>query len=197
MSRFIHSIPIVLVLALALGGCDSDQLPNEAALAISPSENTTTVTATATDEDSGICRIDPDYYLDVPFVIALRDGQGTPIGDAELNVHASYSANFFSGYPIMALYEDRNGNGVVDAETELVSGAEDGIARVKTSRYGGEHVILLRKNLSCAYRGYLSASIGGVHASAPVSVIDESAEAGDDADTDDDEADDADEERGA
>ena len=61
---------------------------------------------------------------------------------------------------------------MVDAETELVSDADDGVARVKTSRYGGEHVLLLRKNLSCPYRGHLHASIDGVHAAVPVEVVD-------------------------
>ena len=163
-------IPLATLCALALTGCNPEQLPNDASLTISPGESKITVSGV---EDRGEgCRIDPNVYLDVPFVIALRDGQGAPIGDAELLVHASYTANFFSGYPVMALYEDRNGNGVVDAETELVSGTDDGVARVKTSRYGGEHVLLLRKNLSCPYRGHLHASIDGVHAAVPVEVVD-------------------------
>lgn len=167
--------PITALVLLALAGCTSGQLPNGATLTIAPAESRFTIVGRRDAE--GRCSIDPARYVDLPFVIALRDAQGSPIGGAELSVHTTFSANFYSGYPVLELYEDRNGNGVIDEESERVDGEEDGIVRVMTSRYGGEHTLLLRKNLSCAYRGHLHAFVDGVATSAELEVIEEEATA--------------------
>ena len=57
------------------------------------------------------------------------------------------------GPPVLALYEDLNSNGVVDAETELVSGTEDSGYVGETRKYSGDKHMFLRINLSCSYKG--------------------------------------------
>ena len=161
--------PIALAaLTLALAGCSAEQLPIGATLAISPESRTVDIVERR--DARGRCTIDPENHLDMPFVLTLTDGQGSPIGDTEVEVHLGFAGNSYTGYPVLALYDDRNGNGVVDAGSELVSGDGDGIARVRTSSHGGERALLVRMNLSCAYRGELFAFAGGVGASAFVEV---------------------------
>jgi len=75
-----------------------------------------------------------------------------------------------TGVPALALYEDYNNNGVVDAESELVSGAEDEIAVVETDRYDGSHQMLIRVNLSCSFRGGIYAVSGASVARSSISV---------------------------
>ena len=158
----------LLALVLPLAACSSGQLPPGAALAISPA--TRTIDIVERLDGNGRCRIDANNHVDLPIVVSLRDAQGSPIGDTVLDVYVDFAANTFSGYPVLALYRDRNGNGVVDEATELVSGPEDGIARVATSRYGGEGRLPLRANLSCAYRGGVFAVADGVSASSSIEI---------------------------
>ena len=157
-----------LALAAALGACDTAQLPPGAALTITPEEQSYTVPDRR--DDNGLCLIDPNLYVDLPLVFALRDAQGSPIGDAELSVYVDFGDNTYGGYPVLELYEDVNGNGVVDPESELVSGEGDEIARVRTDRYGGDAVLLLRMNLSCGYRGGVIGFVDGVSAGASFEV---------------------------
>jgi len=152
-----------------LAGCTSDQLPSGATLAIEPNARSFDIVERL-DED-GRCRFVDGQYTDLPLVFALSDGQGAPIGNADVSVYADFAANTFAGYPALALYEDRNGNGVVDPESELVSGTADDAVRIDTDRFGGSGSLLLRVNLSCPYRGEVFAFAGGVSASASIDVI--------------------------
>lgn len=141
-----------LVLGLAvLGACSSDQLPDGATLAISPADWTWEIGERL--DDDGRCRIDPERHVDLPMLLTLRDAQGSPIGDAEISVYATLAGNTYAGFPVLALYDDRDGNGVVSGDEELLSVAGDPVAVVHTDRYGGDRALLLRMNLSCRYRG--------------------------------------------
>jgi len=153
-----------------LGACQPEQLPIGAQLSMSPPERSITVQDRT--NENGSCPFDPDYHTDQPIVLALTDGQGSPIGDAEVSVYVDWAENTFVGLPALALYDDHDGNsnGVVD-DDELVSGSGDSIARVSTGRYGGDRALLLRINLSCPFRGEVFAFVDGVTASASIEVV--------------------------
>ena len=171
MHHGITTLSGFLVALLALGACSNEQLPVGATLDISPQARDIAVVERRDADDR--CVFDPDNHVDLPVVLALRDGQGSPIGDAELTVYVDFAANTYGGFPVLALYDDLNGNGVVDAETELVSGEDDGVARVRTRRYSGERALLVRANLSCPYRGEMFAFVDGVSATATIEVSSE------------------------
>lgn len=163
--------------AILLGACSMEQqLPVGATLQISPSERTLTI-VDPTDEN-GQCFINPDNYIDWPVVLQLTDSSGAPLGQQKLSVYLDFAANTFSGYPVMALYDDRRGNsnGVVD-DFELVSDSDDDIAIVNTDTYGGDRPLLLRINISCPFRGDVFAFADGVSASASIEVVAEEIDA--------------------
>lgn len=152
------------ILAIA---CSSEQLPVDAALSMTPEERRVEIVEYR-DAD-GRCTFDPNRFVDLPVLMRLRAGNGSPIGGAAVRVYVDFAANTFSGYPALALYEDRNGNGVVDADAELASDADDAIATVRTDD-DGAHALLLRVNISCPYRGEVFAYVGGVGAQASIEV---------------------------
>jgi len=155
----------VCFLGLFLNACaGEDQLPNGATLSISPQERTLNVSSQI--DPNGNCLIDPENTIDWPIVLQLSDSAGSPIGDSTISVYTEFGENTFSGFPVMELYDDVNGNrnGLVD-EDELISGADDDIARVDTSEFGGHRELLLRVNISCPFRGEVFAFIQGVTAS--------------------------------
>jgi len=141
----------VLFGLLVLSGCHSSQLPNDVELTISPTSRSVEIVQQVNAQNQ--CLFNPNNYQDVPLLFSLADGQGSPIGNADVGVYVDFSENTFSGLPVLALYEDRNSNGVIDGEAELVSGINDPAFTMKTAQYSGEHLMLLRINLSCPYRG--------------------------------------------
>jgi len=163
-------LAVSALLALLSACSNEQQLPPGAVLTITPSERTLNV-ADRTDEN-GFCVIDPELYIDWAVVLELTDDNGSPIGERSVRVYVDYGANTFSGYPVMALYDDRrgNGNGLVD-EFELVSGAEDNIANVNTDKFGGDRELLVRINYTCPFRGDIFAFVQGVTASSTIEVV--------------------------
>jgi len=165
--RVIQCLPPLL--CTLLGACDGgDQLPSQATLSISPAARTYTIVEYRDTQDR--CRFDANRFVDVPIVMSLRDGDGASLGGVTVNVYVDFAANTFGPFSPLALYEDRNGNGIVDADTELVSAEGDDIARVELDALHGSRALLLRANLSCAYRSELFAYVDGVTASASVEV---------------------------
>ena len=155
--------------ALAAAACDTGQLPNDATLSISPASRSIEIVEVR--DAGGRCTFDPGRFVDLPMVMRLTGPDGSPIGDAEVAVYVDFGANTWSGFPALALYEDRNGNGVVDADSELASGADDDVARVRTDPDGGARAMLLRVNVSCPYRGEVFAHVGGVTAESSIEVV--------------------------
>lgn len=165
--KFCTSHLSVLLLP-GLIACSGEQLPVDAQLSISPVERSYDIAETL--DANGRCVINPELHIDIPFIVHLTTVEGSPIGDVELRAHLSLAENTFAGYPVLALYEDRNGNGVVDADTELVSGSDDGLATFRTDEISGGHALLVRANVSCAYRGELFIFGNGVTAEARIGV---------------------------
>ncbi len=167
-------VPRTVALALVAGfliGCDSEQLPANSSLDIAPSERKLIVDSVT--QPDGSCIYNPESYIDYPFVARLTGPDGSPLGDAALRVYLSFAENTFSGLSVMALYVDRNGNGVVDADTELVSSADDDIAILKTDEVSGQKAFLVRANTSCPYKGEIFVYGDGVAASANIVIVDQ------------------------
>jgi len=160
-------IVIWLFAATVLVGCDTGQLPANANLVATPSTKEFNVAGNGGEA----CQLNPEYYQDVTVQFVLTDAQGSPIGDAELVIYADWTANTFGANPAMALYDDRNSNGVGDAPEELVSGEEDSAFVTRPGKYTGEASVLVRVNLSCGFRGDIVAIAGATQVSATISVI--------------------------
>ena len=155
---------------LMLSACDTEQLPVGAELKISP--DTRTIDIVEQRSARGSCLLFKEHYVDLPLVLALTDAQGSPIGGTDIRVYVDFAANTFSGFPALALYDDREGNsnGVIDGDSELISDANDAIATVRTGRFGGDRVLLLRVNVSCGYSGTVFAFADGVTASSSITI---------------------------
>ena len=160
----------VCTLMLTLSACTSDQLPINASLTISPNERQITIIDRR--DEQGRCFIDPSLYIDEPLVLALRDAQGSPIGNKSITVHVDHAENTSPLTTMLALYDDElgNGNGVIDNEAELISGSQDALAQVKTDPLSGDRVLFLRINLSCPFSGDVFAYVDGVTATASIAV---------------------------
>lgn len=159
------------LLTLSLSACNiQDQLPLGTTLSISPEQRTLNIDDRTNGD--GVCIINPDFYIDWPIVLALADGNGMPVGQQDVSVYVDFAANTFSGFPVMALFDDRRGNsnGVVD-EFELVSDTDDDIAVVQTDLFGGDRPLILRVNVSCPFRGEVFAFVEGVSASASIDIV--------------------------
>lgn len=147
-------------------GCDSGQIPTNAILAVSPQSRTFEVL----HADAARCISSDNYYQDIPLLFSLITAEGSPIGEAELTIIADFTESTFSGFPVIRLYDDRNSNGVVDEETELVSGPNNLGFVTQTSRYGGERLVWARVNLSCPFSAEVFAYSGTVSTSARIVV---------------------------
>lgn len=172
--KSVYRLWAMFVFSALLSACANEQqLPNGAVMSISPPERNLTVGDRS--DENGICFIDPESYIDWPVVISLTNAQGAPMGDQDIRVYVDFAENNYSGYPVMALYDDRRGNfnGVVD-DFELVSGAGDDIAIVKSDRFGGDRELLLRINTSCPFRGEVFAFTQGVSARSTIQISVES-----------------------
>lgn len=166
----------LLVCAACDDGSDNP-LPVGATVNVSPPSKTFDIEENL-DED-GNCFIIPGFYVDQSIVITVTDGQGSPIGKADLNISLDLGANTFSGFSAMELYDDLNGNGLADGPEERVSDASDPIFRTKTRQFTGERVVILRLNLSCEYRGALMVISDGFIGSGEYEIRPKSSTSGD------------------
>ncbi len=168
-SRWHHVKYLLLTSSLIIGGCGNDIVPVDATLTITPGTHTTRITEQ--QNEVGQCLFDANHHVDIPILMQLTTVDGSPIGDAKLNVYVDFADNTYSGLTTLELYDDLNSNGVVDAPQEYISGFNDDIARVKTGEWSGSRMLLLRINLSCSFRGEVFAYTGGVSGRAEIEVV--------------------------
>lgn len=147
------------------GGRDSNPVPAGAKIELSYSEYQWDI---ATPADP--CVVDPSYYHDHLVNLSVTNSKGLPLGDVDVNVTLDLSAATFSGTPVMALYDDKNGNGARE-ESELVSVNGQGAFTFKTDEYSGTKSLWVRVNLSCPYKGTLTAFSGSASAVMDLSVV--------------------------
>ena len=160
---------LLLASTLIMVACDNDIVPTNASLSITPQTHTTHITER--QNESGLCLFDANHHVDIPILLQLTTADGSPIGDAELNVYVDFAENTYSGLTTMELYDDLNSNGVVDAQQEYISGFDDDIARVRTDEWSGSRMLLLRINLSCSFSGEVFAYTGGISGRAEIEVV--------------------------
>ncbi|MCF6298615.1 MAG: hypothetical protein L3J01_01915 [Thiomicrorhabdus sp.] len=149
-------------LVLGLVGCqnNNDKVPLGAQISFDPPSVEWTVKPnyTVDSDDDGIndrvCVISPSRYSDSYVIASMTDADGIPLSDFDVRLHLDLTGNTSSGYPVLKLYDDKNNNGVIDGEHELVNDAgEDGWVK-KTNSNGDIHMIV-RVNLSCPFVGNL------------------------------------------
>lgn len=157
------------VFVFGVSACSSSIIPTDARLTLTPSTHTINIVETINTSDQ--CEYFEDNYQDIPLTITLSTDNGSPIGDEWVSVYTDFSANTYSGRSVLSLYEDHNSNGVVDGASELISGQDDDIARVRTGKHTGTKLLLIRINLSCAFRGEVRALAGPAYGSASFAVI--------------------------
>lgn len=159
---------LLLPVMMCISACSERLVPLDAVLRLTPETHEAAIVPER--DDYGRCQLYADQYMDIPLQMQLSTADGTPIGDTTLLVHADYTAQRYSGYPLVQLYDDRNGNGVVDEQSELVSGADHDAVTVKTDRWSGSRGLLIRINLSCAFKSNVRVIAGGVSAQASIEV---------------------------
>lgn len=145
---------------LLLTACDSDQLPVGTTVTLSPSEHIVTLVSHSPDETPACVTGEEGIYQDLPILISVTKSGGAPVGGAEVLLYSDYASNTFSGPDVIQVYADTNGNGVVDADTELVSSINSDAYKAKTDQYSGTTLVFVRLNLTCPYRGALKAYVG-------------------------------------
>ncbi len=147
------------------GGADSNPVPPGAEIDLSMTEYQWEIAPVADP-----CIIDPNLFHDHLVNIAVTNSAGLPLGDVEVNAALDLSAATYSGTPVMALYDDKNGNGAGD-DSELVSGAGQGAYTFRTDEYAGTKALWVRVNLSCPYSGTLTVFAGAASAVLDIEVI--------------------------
>jgi len=78
----------------------------------------------------------------------------------DLAFSLNFAGNTFSGFPVLKLYDDKNGNGAVDDPEELVSDFADPLFSTKTAEFSGEKLMFIRMDLACAFTGTLFVQAG-------------------------------------
>jgi hypothetical protein len=148
------AVSALLTLLTNLSGCggsgaDESPLPIGATVQIDPNQIDWEITQEYLDED-GRCR-DLFIYNDHTFSVSVTNQNGSPLGDVKLRIVATQAGNS-SNIPFVRLYEDYNGNGVIDHPAELVTGSGMPAYETKTERYTGHKFFMARVNLSCEHR---------------------------------------------
>jgi uncharacterized protein YceK len=158
----------LLILMVAISGCNdvtSNQLPPNTEVRVNPQEINWKI-----NDTGGVCNFDPDYYQDASVSVMVVNEAGSYIPDAPINATLDLSENTFTGLPVLALYDDKNGNGVADGPEELVSGNTMGSYQTHTDSKTGSKMLIVRSNLSCEYKGSLYVFADGYMGSVSISV---------------------------
>lgn len=172
--QFGANVAATVLAAITLAACgaaDENPVPPGATITLSSSAYEWEI---APVDDP--CLVYPDYYNDHLVNIAVLSSSNLPVGDVNVHLTLDLSDATFSGTPVMGLYDDLNGNGAREPE-ELVSTDGSGAYTVKTNQYDGTKAIWVRVNLSCPYKGTLSAFSGAASTSMEISVTERAEEA--------------------
>jgi hypothetical protein len=142
------------VLSGCQGDADDDALPTGTSVQINPASQSFDINESR--DASGNCRFG-ELFQDIPVLITVLDTSGTGgvISEVDLTFSLNFSGNTFSGESVLKLYDDKNGNGVVDDPQELVSDFGQPQFTTKTAEFSGEKLMFVRMDLACAFRGTL------------------------------------------
>ncbi|MCG7983457.1 MAG: hypothetical protein JAY90_12015 [Candidatus Thiodiazotropha lotti] len=162
-------------ITLIMSACNNsdDQLPPNTQVQVAPSSYTWTVTELLNGE--GQCIYDNNVYQDTIVQISVLDGNDRPIGEVDISMYLSPSNSTspieFNNEYVFYLYDDFNGNGVVDHPQELVSSTGDSILyEAQTEKYHGTKYMIIRTNTSCGgFRATLGVFAGSAYGSMGIS----------------------------
>jgi hypothetical protein len=158
---------LMLTATVLLGGCNtssSDQLPPNSEVRVNPETLEWTIA-----NNNGVCNYNAGFYEDHTISIMVVNESGNYIPDAPLKVSLDLTSNTFTGIPVMALYHDENSNGIAE-DHELVSDTTSDIYEARTDPHTGTKYLIVRVNLSCAYKGTLYAFSDGFMGTLSISV---------------------------
>lgn len=164
MKKKIHTLAVWLLVGLVGCGASENPVPTDATVQINPSS----IPWEISDRPSP-CLVDPSIYNDHTIAISVMDSNNSPLGNVDIRITADLTGNTFSGIDVIRVYDDLNGNGVVDDPAELVSSITSPAFTTKTSNVGTK-LILVRVNLSCPYRGNLNVYAGSAFGSTNIEV---------------------------
>lgn len=176
-----NKIFVMLFLPVVMSGaCETEViLPIGAQLSISPDSYIVQSVVQETqgndededeDEDEA-CSVDTSTHQDIPLLFQITTEDGIPIGDAAFSILVEYAGHSYSGEPRLALFDDFNSNGVIDEESELISGDDNAVATARTDKWHGTKSLMLRIYLSCEFTATLFAYSGTVQTQAQISVV--------------------------
>ena len=157
---------LIVLMGFLLSACNNsdDQLPSGTKVKVAPTSYTWTVTELL--DNTNTCIFFPDSYQDNVVHITVTDSEDRPIGEVDISLYLSPSNNTsppgFEDQHVFYLYDDFNGNGVVNHPEELVSGTGDPILyETDTEKYHGTKTMIVRTNTSCGgYRATLHVYAG-------------------------------------
>ncbi len=180
-SIFVVGLGVSLFALISCGGSDGEQLPSSTSVDINPGEIVWKIEKT---EEGETCYVNENRFVDELITVRVSDGQGRALGDVEMIVSLALSENTSGGgvrrlsvqgniVPFVELYEDRNGN-YTPEEDELVSGGDDPLLITSSDEYTGSKDLIVRVNLSCAYKSRLSVNVAGFYKSMSIDVVEKS-----------------------
>lgn len=163
-----NSVVLLLGMLMGCGGADENPVPVNATVLVSPNAIEWQIPPVPTGQTCSDV-FDPSYYNDHTIAVSVMNANNSPLGDIDLRIIADLAGNTYSGIEVVKVYDDFNGNGVVDDPAELVSSNASPAFTTKTSR-NGTKVILVRVNLSCPYRANLNVYAGAAFGSINIEV---------------------------
>lgn len=166
IKRFVAGAAIGTLLSGCGSGADENPVPPGSSVRVNPTEVTWNITPITDVNGNPVCV--NGIYNDHTFTISVLNSAGQPLGDVPLSIRLDLAANT-SSTDLMRLYDDANGNGVVDHPQELVSGSGS-VLFTTTARYTGEKIVIARVNTSCTYGGDLTVVAGPAFGSAHIEV---------------------------
>lgn len=167
MTRTLFTCATLATLTACGPGADEDPVPPGATITVSPQSKEWTITPATDPAGNPVCL--DGVYQDHTLSIVVQDRNGVPLGDVDLIVRADLAANT-SSFDVIRIYDDINANGVADHPQELVTGDNSPAFFTRTGKFDGTRVLLVRANLSCAYRGDITVHAGSAFGSASIDV---------------------------
>lgn len=156
----LYVVIVFLVVCVQLSACESDQLPTGVQINLSPSQHSVELLNVHAEDTARCVTGDNAFFQDIPLLISVSGNSGVPIGGAKVLLYADFADNTFTGPGVLQLFADKNGNGVVDADSELVSSFDSDAYETKTHQYHGSAMVFVRMNVTCPFRGSVKAIAG-------------------------------------
>ncbi|WP_416394984.1 hypothetical protein [Allohahella sp. A8] len=164
-------LSIGALISIALVGCNNDDAQQQVRVGSGVSLDPASIDweVQGSYDADGNCLINPGHYNDTYLTARVVNEEGAPLGGIDLRVTADLTGNSYTGFHVIQVYSDANGNGVADP-SELVLGPGMPAYDTRTGRYTGEINLIARVNLSCTFKGniFVAGTPGGAATSVSV-----------------------------